>query len=145
MMANPWFLCHSLTLAPLTGQHLPPTFSHTCVFHLCTTLSMYRHPYPDLTWIHLHNYFPLKTALITARLTLRQLFMAHSIQTACASHPHPPPPPPSIFWAFVFFFLNVANAPRWGQHIYTNPHRGGLGIRGQIPNPWDKIKILFND
>ena len=56
---------------------------------------------------------------------------------------HPPPPPPRAFF-FFFFNKNVANAPWWGQHIYTNPHVGASG-RGQIPHLWDKIKILFND
>ena len=41
---------------------------------------------------------------------------------------------------------SYSNNPRnpWGQQIYTNPHGGASG-RGQIPDPWNKIKILFND
>ena len=53
--------------------------------------------------------------------------------------------PPGICRAFVFFFKNnVANAPRWGQLIRTNPHGGAPG-RVQTPDPWDKIILVIND
>ena len=43
-----------------------------------------------------------------------------------------------------FFSNNVANAPRWGQLIRTNPHGGAPG-RVQTPDPWDKIILVIND
>ena len=58
----------------------------------------------------------------------------------------PPPTPNRTFVEHLSFCKrNVANAPQWGQHIYTNPHGGASG-KGQYSTwPWDKIKILFND
>ena len=44
--------------------------------------------------------------------------------------------PPGICRTFVFFY-NVANAPRWGQLIRTNPHGGAFAGRVHMPEPWD--------
>ena len=66
--------------------------------------------------------------------------------------PRAPPPPPGhlsgICRAFVLKKKKIAPwqepCPWWGQHTYKNPYGGASG-RGQIPDPWDKIKILFSD
>ena len=52
------------------------------------------------------------------------------------SIPSPLIPPPGICREFVFLKKNVANAPRWGQPIRTNPHGGASNARpmGQDQN-----------
>ena len=53
-------------------------------------------------------------------------------------------PPEHLSGICLFFLNNVANAPRWGQLIRTNPHGGAPG-RVQTPDPWDKIILVIND
>ena len=58
---------------------------------------------------------------------------------------HPAPPPGGAFVGHLSFLKNnVANAPRWGQLIRTNPHAGAPG-RVQTPDPWDKIIVVIHD
>ena len=53
-----------------------------------------------------------------------------------SKHAHPlPAPPPAFVGHFSVFKNDVANAPRWGQLIRTNPKNGGASGRVQMPDP----------
>ena len=52
-----------------------------------------------------------------------------------------PSPPPR---AFVIFFVRMLKMPHGGVSLYAqNPHGGASG-RVQMPDPRDKLKILFS-
>ena len=65
--------------------------------------------------------------------------MAQSVPTARI------PPPPGICRAFVFFKKKMLQKSHGGASTFIQIPHGGASGKGQIPDPWDKFKILFND
>ena len=66
--------------------------------------------------------------------------MAQSIPTG-----HIPPTPGHLSGICLFSKKKMLQKPHGGASTFIQIPHGGASGRGQIPDPWDKIKILFND
>ena len=63
--------------------------------------------------------------------------MAQSIPTARI--------PPRHLSGICLFSTKMLQKPRGGASTFIQIPHGGASGRGQIRDPWDKIKILFNE